>query len=52
MSLAVQARRYDTSEPVSIEIAEGRIQRIVPAWPSGAVDDWPLIAPALLKKLT
>ena len=48
MSLAVQARRNDTSEPVSIEIAEGRIQRIVPAWPSDAVNDWPLVAPALL----
>lgn len=46
MTISVQARRYDTSEPVSIEIADGRITRIVPAWPTGTVDDWPLVAPA------
>jgi len=46
MSFSIQARRYDTCEPVSIEIADGRIDRIVPAWPAGAADDWPLVAPA------
>ena len=46
MTISVQARRYDTSEPVSIEIADGTITRIVPAWPAGPVDDWPLVAPA------
>ena len=41
----IKARRYDTCEPVSIEIVEGHIERIVPAWPD-AEDDWPLVAPA------
>jgi len=45
MSFTVKARRYDTSEPVAIEIAEGHIERIVPAWPD-TDDDWPLVAPA------
>jgi len=41
-------RRYDTAEPVSVEIAEGRIARLAPI-PADrqAPDGWPWIAPGL-----
>jgi N-acetylglucosamine-6-phosphate deacetylase len=41
-------RRYDTAEPVSIEVAEGRISQVTP-WQSGATppDRWPWISPGL-----
>jgi N-acetylglucosamine-6-phosphate deacetylase len=42
----IKARRYDTGEPVTIEIVEGHIERIVPAWPDTSADRWPLVAPA------
>lgn len=41
------ARRYDTLEPVRITIAGDRIAAVDPAWPDGAVDDWPIVAPGL-----
>lgn len=43
------ARRYDTSEPVAIELAAGRIERIAPL-PAGAEipDELPFVAPGLV----
>ncbi|MFP6700841.1 MAG: N-acetylglucosamine-6-phosphate deacetylase, partial [Planctomycetaceae bacterium] len=46
MNLALQARRYDTFEPVSIEIADGHIQQIGPAPSNSDHPSWPLVAPA------
>ncbi len=41
-------RRYDTAEPVSVEIAEGKITRLAPiAADRQALDGWPWIAPGL-----
>jgi N-acetylglucosamine-6-phosphate deacetylase len=46
MNLTLQARRYDTFEPVSIEIADGYIQQIGPAPSNTEHQSWPLVAPA------
>jgi N-acetylglucosamine-6-phosphate deacetylase len=46
MNLTLQARRYDTFEPVSIEIADGHIQHIGPAPSNTDHQSWPLVAPA------
>ncbi len=47
MTLQFNARRYDTGEPVRISIAGERIVTVEPAWPGGAVADWPYVAPGL-----
>lgn len=47
MSLTLYARRYDTAEPIAIHVADGRIDKITPAWPSRPADDWPFVAPGL-----
>lgn len=44
--LCLEARRYDTHEPVRIEIAKGRIQSLQSAGAVGECADWPLVAPA------
>ncbi|MBX3437103.1 MAG: amidohydrolase family protein [Planctomycetaceae bacterium] len=41
------ARRYDTGEPVRLTIHDGRIQSVEPAWPRGAVRNWPFVLPGL-----
>lgn len=41
------ARSYENGEPVKITIAGTRIRSVEPAWPSGSVEDWPYVAPAL-----
>ena len=42
-------RRYDTAEPVLLEISRGAISRVSPAPTGGdAVNTWPWIAPGLL----
>lgn len=40
-------RRYDTGEPVRIEVHGERISSVTPAWPAGPVEDWPYVAPGL-----
>lgn len=45
--LELNARRYDTGEPVRIAIAGERIESVVPAWPGNDVAEWPSIAPGL-----
>jgi N-acetylglucosamine-6-phosphate deacetylase len=46
-TLTIEARRYDTNEPVRITIERDRIGAIEPAWPEGPIADWPFIAPGL-----
>lgn len=43
----VHARRYDTGEPVEVTLTGERVTQIEPAVPTGAVNDWPWIAPGL-----
>src|SRR5262249_52898122 len=45
--LSIHACRYDTGEPIRITVAGGRISAVEPAWPTGRVSDWPLVAPGL-----
>jgi len=42
-------RRYDTGQPVRLEIAQGRIARVTPCGSeSQQAEDWPWIAPGLI----
>jgi N-acetylglucosamine-6-phosphate deacetylase len=43
----ILGRRYDTLEPVRITVSGERIAAVEPAWPTGDVDDWPIVAPGL-----
>ncbi len=43
----VRGRRYDTGEPVSISVSNGRIAAVEPVTPKGSIVDWPFVAPAL-----
>ena len=45
--LNLKARRYDTGEPVSIQIEGERITSVEPAWPEGDLSAWPFVAPGL-----
>jgi N-acetylglucosamine-6-phosphate deacetylase len=45
--LTIDARRYDTGEPVRVTIAGPKIAAVEPAHPNGDVADWPWIAPGL-----
>ena len=47
MTLQIQGRRYDTGEPVRLTIEGEHIASIEPAWPSGSLEEWPYVAPAL-----
>lgn len=47
MTSTFHARRYDNFEPVEIRIEDARIASIVPAWPTNAAEEWPLVAPGL-----
>lgn len=44
---SIFARRYDNGEPCRIQIRDGKIDTITPAWPLGEVQDWPFVAPGL-----
>ena len=39
--LTIHARSYENGEPLRITLRGGRIRSVEPAWPKGAVDDWP-----------
>lgn len=45
--LQLKGRRYDTGEPVCVSVDGTRIASVDPAWPAGAAEDWPYIAPGL-----
>lgn len=45
--LTLHGRHYANGEPIRVVIRGDRIHRIEPAWPEGAVDEWPYVAPAL-----
>jgi N-acetylglucosamine-6-phosphate deacetylase len=45
--LTLHARSYENGEPLRITVAGDRIRSVEPAWPQGAVEDWPFVAPAL-----
>ena len=46
--LRLQARHYQNGEPIQIDIQGDRIQRMIPAWPKGCIQEWPYVSPALL----
>ncbi|MFM8288771.1 MAG: N-acetylglucosamine-6-phosphate deacetylase [Planctomycetaceae bacterium] len=46
-ALTVVARRYETGEPVRIEVARGVIERVSPAWPGQSLPGLPWVAPGL-----
>jgi N-acetylglucosamine-6-phosphate deacetylase len=46
-ALVCHARRYDTAEPVRVEIRAGRIASVAPAWPDADPAAWPFVAPGL-----
>ncbi len=43
---SLTARRYDSGEPVRIEIGNDRIHAVEPLWTREPLDDWPWVAPA------
>ena len=45
--LTIRARSYENGEPLRITLRGDRIRSVEPAWPKGAVDDWPFVAPGL-----
>lgn len=45
--LTLSGRRYDTGEPVRVELQGSRIAAVKPAWPESDVSDWPWLAPGL-----
>jgi len=45
--MQVSGRRYDTGEPVCVELSGDRILSVRPAIPPGRLEDWPFLAPGL-----
>lgn len=45
--MQIHGRRYDTGEPVTITIEQGKITALAPAKPQGHIDEWPYLAPGL-----
>ena len=45
--LTIRARSYENGEPIQITLRGDRIRSVEPAWPKGAVNDWPFVAPGL-----
>ena len=43
----IRARSFENGEPFQITWRGDRIRSVEPAWPKGAVDDWPYVAPGL-----
>jgi N-acetylglucosamine-6-phosphate deacetylase len=41
----ILARRYDSGEPVRVELVNSRLTRIEPLWTRETLDEWPWIAP-------
>ncbi len=46
-TFTLEARRYDTGEPIRVQISAGKIASIEPAWPEKAVSELPFVAPGL-----
>ena len=44
--MELHGRRYDTGEPVTVQIEGAHITAVLPAWPQADVSSWPTIAPA------
>ena len=44
---SINGRRYDTGEPVSIQIEGDRITSVAPVTPAEPVETWPWVAPGL-----
>jgi len=45
--LTIDARRYETGEPVRIHIEGSQIASVEPIWPVTPLADWPWVAPGL-----
>lgn len=44
---SINGRRYDTGEPVTIQLSGNRIASVEPITPAGSIESWPWVAPGL-----
>jgi N-acetylglucosamine-6-phosphate deacetylase len=48
VTLTLRGRRYDTGEPICIQVEGDRIASVDPVTPTGSTKDWPWIGPGLV----